>query len=265
MAWTGKLVGGGIGWAVFGPLGALLGGLIGDQFDKRAQGGREIPYDYYASRQGPGPDPRFAANPGGSFAIVLMALLAHVIRADGKVTSAEIRKAREFVTRTFPDNAGDLMQVLKQLLERRYDIGPICAQARAHLNDSERLELLQLLADVAMADGVGHAAELSAIAQIAAGLGLGEDELRRVLAGWSHGGEHAPGDGRGLGTAAAYGRLGLTAQASDEQLKAAYREQAKKHHPDRVAHLGEEVRRHSEEKFKALQEAWAVIRRERGL
>lgn len=265
MSWTGKLIGGGLGWAIFGPLGALIGGMIGNQFDRRADGGREVPFDYYARAGGPRQDPRFVANPAGSFAAVLMALIAWVIRADGKVTGAEVRKAREFVTRTFPDNAADLMDLLKELLDRRYDVGPICAQARAHLDTSERLELLQLLADVAMADGEGHSAELSAIAQIAAGLGVREEDLRRVLSGWSHAGAGTAAPGAARAGASTYALLGLTAAASDEELKAAYREQAKKHHPDRVAHLGEEVRRHSEEKFKALQEAWAAIRRERGL
>jgi DnaJ like chaperone protein len=262
MAWTGKLVGGGLGWALFGPLGALIGGLIGNAFDRRGTG-REIPHDYYA-RSGPHrDDPRFGHNPGGSFAVALMALVAWVIRADGQVSGAEVRKVREFVMRTFPANAQDLMELLRRLLEHGYDIGPICAQVRAHLEPAERIELLRLLVDVALADGAGHSAELSAIAHIAACLGVGGEELRSVLAGWTHGGAAEPGTpGAANGD---YALLGLDPTASNEQLKRAYRERARELHPDRVAHLGEEVRAHAETKFKQLQQAWAVIRKQRGL
>ena len=54
-------------------------------------------------------------------------------------------------------------------------------------------------------------------------------------------------------------------QASDEDLKKAWRTLAKKFHPDRVTHLGEDVRRFSEEKFKSIQAAWEQVKQERGL
>ncbi len=44
-----------------------------------------------------------------------------------------------------------------------------------------------------------------------------------------------------------------------------YRELAKKFHPDRVQRLGEEYRSFAEEKFKKVQAAWEIVRKERGL
>jgi len=40
---------------------------------------------------------------------------------------------------------------------------------------------------------------------------------------------------------------------------------AKKYHPDKVMHLGEELRRSAEEKFKAVNNAYKEINLERGL
>jgi DnaJ like chaperone protein len=38
-----------------------------------------------------------------------------------------------------------------------------------------------------------------------------------------------------------------------------------KHHPDKVAHLGEQVQKDAAEKFKKVQDAWERIKKERGL
>jgi DnaJ like chaperone protein len=261
MSWMGKLVGGGLGWALFGPLGALIGGVIGNAFDAREdQAGmkrrEEIPRDYYRHHGWERDDPRFQANPAGNFVVALLALCAHVMRADGTVRGEEVRQVRAFVQRTFPHDAADLMQVLRQLLERPVDVGPLCAQIAAHLGHAERLELLNLLVAVARADGILNPAETASLREIARRLGIREPDLRRVF-GASATPQAAAVD--------PYEVLGLPRAATDEEAKKAWRALAKKHHPDRVAHLGEDVRRHSEERFKAIQAAWEQVKQERGL
>lgn len=258
MAWMGKLVGGGLGWAIFGPLGALLGGVIGDAFDQRGTA-REVPDDYYRHRNWERQDPRFSVNPAGNFVMALLALCAHVIKADGTVRSEEVRQVRAFVQRTFPHDAADLMQLLRQLLEQNVDVGPLCAQIGRHLGYPERLELMQLLVAVARADGIINPAEAQAVREIAQRLGIREHDLRALFGA----------AGQAARTAQTlpdpYDVLGLSREASDEELKKSWRALAKKFHPDRVTHLGEDVRRFSEEKFKSIQAAWDQVKQERGL
>ncbi len=69
----------------------------------------------------------------------------------------------------------------------------------------------------------------------------------------------------GAGADDAYKILGIEKDASDDDVKKAYRSMAMKHHPDKVANLGEDVRKAAEEKFKSIQNAYERIKRERGL
>ena len=66
-------------------------------------------------------------------------------------------------------------------------------------------------------------------------------------------------------TQSAYKILEIDPAASDEEVKKAYRKMALKYHPDKVSYLGEEVQAAANEKFKKLNEAYEVIKKERGM
>ena len=62
-----------------------------------------------------------------------------------------------------------------------------------------------------------------------------------------------------------YEVLGIRPTATDDEVKAAYRRLALKHHPDRVATLGDDVKRAAEEKFQQINQAKETIYKARGL
>ncbi len=56
-----------------------------------------------------------------------------------------------------------------------------------------------------------------------------------------------------------YEVLGVAKGASEDEVKKAYRKLAMKYHPDRVSTLADDEKKKSEEKFKEIQEAYAVL------
>jgi DnaJ like chaperone protein len=63
----------------------------------------------------------------------------------------------------------------------------------------------------------------------------------------------------------AYKILEIDPNASDEEVKKAYRDMAFKYHPDKVSHLGEEVHRSAEKKFQEVSAAYDQIKKQRGM
>ena len=70
---------------------------------------------------------------------------------------------------------------------------------------------------------------------------------------------------RGNSLDEAYKVLEIEPTASDEEVRSAYRKLALKHHPDRVATLGEDVRKAAEVKFQLINDAKERIYKARGM
>ena len=56
-----------------------------------------------------------------------------------------------------------------------------------------------------------------------------------------------------------YTVLNIPRNASQEEIKKAYKQLANKYHPDKVLHLGDEFKKLAEERFKEIQEAYREL------
>ena len=63
----------------------------------------------------------------------------------------------------------------------------------------------------------------------------------------------------------AYTTLGLTASATDDEIKKAYRKMAMQYHPDRQINASETEQKWAAEKFRAVQKAYEHIKQQRNI
>ena len=236
----GKWIGGVLGWAVLGPLGAIIGYYIGSALEDD-------------SRSESGTDPRYDQGERNSFLISLLVLSAAVIKADRKVTSAEIAKLREFFARNFgAQAANEAEKIVKEIVHKDFNIYEVCGQVRSCMDYSQRMQLYHYLVSLGACDGLMQC-EVYILEVIATNIGLSKGDADSILALFRPSND------------ANYRILGISPEATDEEVKKAYRRMAVKYHPDKVATLGEDVQKAAEEKFKAVSQAYEAICRERGI
>ncbi|MCB0793988.1 MAG: TerB family tellurite resistance protein [Flavobacteriales bacterium] len=242
-----KWIGGGLGWAFGGPIGGLVGFAIGALFD----GARGSGEQGQRPRTGPGPGTTTA----GDMALSLVVLSAAVIKADGRVTRSELDMVRKFFKAQFGEaHAKDLLLILRDVLKKDIPVHQVCMQVRQHMTHAARIQLMHYLVGLAHADGRVDRSEVDLVRRIAHYLGVSDKDLGSLNAMFGSSDLNN-----------AYKVLEVDPKASDDEVKRAYRRMAVKHHPDKVAGLGEDVQKAASEKFLKVQEAWERIQQERGL
>ena len=232
-----SLLGAGLGWWFLGPVGAVLGFVVGTIADNLSTEEGERP-------QG---------NPRDGFVASLMVLIAAVMKADGKVVKAELDFVRNYLKRSFGEQkSAEALLMLRDILKRNIPVNEVCYQIKIHVDYNSRVQLVHMLFGVANADGSIPQSEINMIRQIALGLGISTPDFESLLNMYAK------------NTESAYKILEIDPKSTDDEVKKAYRKMAIKFHPDKVAHLGEEFQSTAKEKFQKVNEAFESIKKERG-
>ncbi|MBQ1209303.1 MAG: TerB family tellurite resistance protein [Bacteroidales bacterium] len=234
----GKWIAGALGWAIFGPIGGILAFWLASKSEEKAEIEEEQSWN-----QGQ----------RNSFLMSLLVLSASVIKADGKTSSQELSTLRKFFTQNFGAQAGrEAENVVRSLLNQDYNLYEVCSQVRSCMDYSQRLQLFHYLVALGACDGL-HKKELDILEVIASYIGLSKTEIESIFA------QFRPSNDSN------YRILEIDASATNEEVKKAYRKMAMKYHPDKVATLGKDVQKAAEEKFKAVNQAYEAICKERGI
>ena len=245
----GKWILGGLGFAVGGPIGALIGVFVASMFDlsKDSQNDHESTRSTNHGR-------RRATQ--GDISVSIIVLLACVIKADGRVLKSEINFIKPFLLRTFgEERAKQALALLKQLLTEDIDPVAVSRQMAQYINYSTRLEFVRLLLEVSNSDGDIAPEELNIIEIIATNMSVQPADYQSLLALYQ----------RHKDVNWAYTALEISPSASNDEVKKAYRRMAMKYHPDKVANASEELRKQATDKFRGINEAYEHIKQQRGM
>lgn len=233
----GKWIGGGLGWAFGGPLGAIIGFAIGSAF-----GNNSNSREYIGS-----------TTQQRDFNVSLLVLSAAVMKADGSIKKSELEYVKRFFLRNFgQERAEKYILMLREILKQDIQVYDVSQQIGRFMDYSSKLQLLHYLFGIASADGSTHENEIDIISIIAKYMGISSADFQSIKAMFVQ------------DVDSAYKILGIDSNATDDEIKKAYREMAKKYHPDKVAYLGEDVRKSAEQKLQEVNEAYEKIKKQRG-
>ena len=258
-----KWIGGIVGFMAMGPLGALAGILLGSMFEGGAMNAAPFGESSYGGNSSA--EDRYAGQ-RNSFLFSMLVMASYIIRADNKIMHSEMEFVRQFLRRNFGEMAvhqGE--EILLRLFEQqkrmeledpmgfKYTIRDCGRQIAYNMSYEERLQLLAFLAEIAKSDGHVCTEEINALKEVAIAIGLSESEVESML------------NLKGDTLEEAYKVLEIDPSASNDEVRTAYRKLAIKHHPDKVANLGEDIRKAANEKFQLINDAKDRIYKARGI
>jgi DnaJ like chaperone protein len=233
-----KWIGGGLGWAFFGPLGGLVGFTLGAIVDST-----EVVTSTATGK-----------TTTGDFVVSLLVLVAAVMKADGKILRSELDYVKRYLIQSFgTEGANEALVMLKDLLKQDIPVHDVCLQIKEKLDYSSRLQLIHFLFGISSADNILHPSEINLIDEIADYLGISQSDRVSIKSMF------VPE------TDSAYKILEIDPTVSNDDVKKAYRNMAMKYHPDRVNYLGDDFKVAANEKFQKVNEAYEKIKKERGM
>lgn len=248
---TGLLIGGLIGLASGGFWGLIFGGAIGFFVERALRRAASL-------------------TPQQIFFKATFTVMGRVAKADGRVSENEIEFARAVMDRMqlSEEKRREAISCFNDGKEAEFDLQPLLTPLAGLMRyrPDLRLIFIEIQMQAALADGEISDPERQVIVDVCSRLGLKTDAIDALLARmqaersfhqhWQAGAAH-PGQ-----VAEAYGVLGVSADASDAEVKRAWRRLMSQHHPDKLVSKGlpEEMMQLAKEKAQEIQAAYDLIK-----
>jgi len=263
MGWYGKLIGAVLGAIIGrGLFGAIVGFLIGHQFDRKSAGAR-----------------RPGAIPSRELQVIFFRatfqVMGHVAKADGRVTEQEIDAARATMRR-FSLSDADVRRAIDLFTEGKSADFPLeevlgdFRDASSGRQDLRRL-FVQIQLEAALQAGGLSPPARAVFARMCSVLGISAMEFAALEAMLRmHGGQAGAGPSARPAAdrlADAYQALGVHSGASDADVTLAYRRLMSQNHPDKLVANGlpQSMVEAAHERTRQILEAYEVIRKHRGM
>jgi DnaJ like chaperone protein len=254
MQWFGKGIGGLIGAAIAGPVGSLLGLLVGHQFDQSVGGRRgsvrEISRLFFETT---------------------FEVMGQVAKIDGRVSEDEVRVARR-IMQGMRLNDAQVQSAIEHFTRGKrgdYPLESRLASLAAQLGGRGDLARAFVQIQLQSAIGAGNigADKRQVLWRVANSLGVSRAELAQleaIVRGFERGGAAQSTPAQSLEQA--YRVLGIAPQAGNDEVKMAYRRLMNQHHPDKLVARGlpQSMVGVAEQKTHEVRMAYERIKTQRG-
>tara|TARA_B100000700_G_C14935782_1_gene804208 strand:+ start:480 stop:1217 length:738 start_codon:yes stop_codon:yes gene_type:complete len=244
MSVWGKIIGGTAGFAIGGPLGAILGVMAGNVYDKSKR--KKFNFNHISNQQ-----------KQNIFALSVIILSAKIAKSDGVVTKDEISAFKE----KFKINNNEIQEVSKifnEAKKSKFGYEKIAKQVGILFSDNKILleELLNNLFYIAEADGNLSVNEIEVLKSISNSFNLSEKDFIRIFNTRKNNKEADP-----------YKVLGANRDDDDETIRKKWIILSKEHHPDNLTAKGmpKEFINEANKELSAINSAYDKIKKFRSI
>jgi DnaJ like chaperone protein len=252
MGWFGKITFGTLGLFLGGPLGAIAGAALGHILVDKGidMAGRAIDYSG-------GPQLGHAEQTQATYFVSLFSILGKLANVDGIVSREEFAVVDGFINSLpMPDSEKQFArQVFNEAKNSRYTIEDFAHQLyqTAGAQPTLLLSFLDLLFQIAAADGKLHPAEEAALEKVKEIFNVNDKPYEDIKAVYFK------------NINKYYKILNCTPESSNEEIKSSYKKLVKEFHPDTIISKGlpEEFIEFASKRFQEIHESYEKIRKER--
>ena len=183
----------------------------------------------------------------------LLSLAAIVIKADGKVDQRELKFVRNYFIANYGEEYASSIfaKFNTEIKKEQQNLNELTRLFVQGARYETRLQILHFLYGIANADGHIAEVEVQKILQIALAMQLRSSDIESIKAMFVKSTDNA------------YKILEIQPDASDAEVKKAYREKAKKFHPDKIQSDDAALKKGAQEKFQQVQAAYETIQKQR--
>jgi len=277
MRWTGKILGGALGYALTESMtGVLIGVILGHLFDRNSRSYRRVGRTERSStRYGSGYGHASQAQTQDAFFPATFSVMGHISKSDGRVSQEEIQVAEHVMQqmRLSKEQRIAAIDYFNQGKQAGFKLDDVLEDFRQEFH--RKTSLMQMFIEIqlqaAYADGKKSSSEEKILQHICNVLGyptalLAQMEAMFFASKRSHRSYDSSGRDSSSALEDAYEIIGVSASATDAEVKKAYRRLMSQNHPDKLIAKGlpEEMIEIATNKTQEIQKAYDLISDSRG-
>ena len=214
----------------------------------------------------------------------ILALISVVLTNDKKILKSELNYVKRFINQNFEEEEAKVYLLkFREYTQKRFSIGKICRRLDVELDSAGKRQILHLIIGAAVADREVTNDELIIIYTIGQKLSIPRITIDSLLSmhSFTYSGQQQGGHQQyqrqsnqqqyrrrttsGTNLSQAYKILEITPEATETEIKKAYRKLVVIYHPDKVANMGESYQKSAKEKFQKIQDAYEQIKLARSI